>query len=71
MNKCAEHSGHEARIKNLEEAKEEMTHTIETAHRRIDGMKNWVIAGMTSLVIQLILAVFGIVIIWAKSKGGP
>jgi len=52
---CYEHSGHENRIKNLEDDQIADRHNIDAAHRRLDGMKNWVIAGMTALVLQLLL----------------
>lgn len=67
---CKEHSGHNARIKNLEDEEKEMKKSNTAAHRRIDGMKNWVIAGMTSLIGQLILAIIGLVLYWVKSKPG-
>lgn len=67
---CKEHSGHTARIKNLEDEGEKMERGNIAAHRRIDGMKNWVIAGMTSLVMQLILAIVGLVFYWVKAKTG-
>lgn len=67
---CKEHSGHAARIKNLEIEGEKMEKSNIAAHRRIDGMKNWVIAGMTSLIGQLILAIIGLVLYWVKSKPG-
>jgi len=54
---CDQHSGHEARLNSLEKADSEMTRSLDTIHRRVDGMKNWVIAGMTSLVLQLVIAV--------------
>lgn len=34
------------------------------AHERIDGIKNWVIAGMTSAILQLL----GIIYLVANSK---
>jgi len=65
-NKCIEHSGHEARLNSLETNKEEMWKSIDRSHHRIDGMKNWVIAGMTSLVIQLVLFIGGLVVIYMR-----
>ena len=54
---CKEHSGHEARIENLEKEDKNQWISINSSHKRIDGMKNWVIAGMTSLLIQLLVIV--------------
>ena len=68
MNLCNEHSGHQARIRSLESNKEDMWKSIDRSHERIDGMKNWVIAGMTSLVIQLILFIGGIVLVYVKAR---
>jgi len=51
---CMEHSAHSVRLINLEADKKESWKSIDKAHERIDGMKNWVVAGMASLVIQLI-----------------
>ena len=65
---CNEHSGHEARIANLEKGEVAMESGITSAHRRIDGMKNWVIAGMTSLVIQLILFIGSVVLVYIRTK---
>lgn len=67
---CKEHSGHAARIKNLETEGGKMEKSNTAAHRRIDGMKNWVIAGMTSLIGQLVLAIIGLALYWVKSKPG-
>lgn len=67
---CKEHSGHAARIKNLEDEGGKMVKSNIAAHRRIDGMKNWVIAGMTSLIGQLVLAIIGLALYWVKSKPG-
>ena len=47
-----------------------MDKQIIAAHRRVDGMKNWVIAGMTSLVMQLIIVIAGLAFYWIKSKPG-
>jgi hypothetical protein len=68
---CLDHSGCVARITNLEEDGKTMARDISSAHRRMDGMKNWVIAGMTSLVLQLIVMIIGLTLVWAKTKGLP
>ena len=57
MDTCLEHSGHASRLNNLEKGQG-------------DCMKNWVIAGMTSLVMQLILVIAGLAMYWIKSKPG-
>jgi len=67
--KCSEHSGHEARITGLESNRTESWNAIDRAHERIDGMKNWVIAGMTSLVIQLVVILGLAILAWVKLKG--
>lgn len=67
---CFAHSGVTARVSNLEKNGEEQWKVLNNAHQRIDGMKNWVIAGMTSLLLQLLFVVLGLIIAWAKFKGG-
>lgn len=67
---CLEHSGHASRLYTLEGGQKEIMNTANAAHRRLDGMKNWVIAGMTSLVMQLILVIVGLVFYWVKAKTG-
>lgn len=66
---CQEHSGHIARIVFLEENRQDAWNAINRAHERIDGIKNWVIAGMTSLVLQLIILALGVIFAWMKIKG--
>lgn len=66
---CLAHSGIEARIDCLEKGHSAQQMAIDKAHERIDSMKNWVIAGMASLVMQLILWVVGIMIAYLKLKG--
>lgn len=61
MDKCLEHSGHASRIKNLETDQKMLDHSIGTAHRRIDSIKNWVVAGMAALILQLILHIITLV----------
>lgn len=65
-----EHSGHTSRIKNTEEDIKVVSATANSAHRRIDAMKNWVIAGMTSLVLQLIAMISGLILFWARTSPG-
>jgi len=57
MDQCLAHSGHETRLKNIEEDMGDLKQGTLRAHQRIDGIKNWVIAGMTSLVLQLLVLV--------------
>ncbi len=59
MDCCLEHSGHESRLNTLEKDQEDIMKTANAAHRRIDGVKNWVIAGMTALIIQLVVVILG------------
>ena len=70
MDCCMEHSGHASRIKSNEEGLNRVAHTTDAAHRRIDSMKNWVIAGMTSLVLQLIVMISGLVLLWTRTGHG-
>lgn len=69
MQKCEEHSGIEARISGLEDNRPEIWRSIDKAHERIDGMKNWVIAGMTSLIIQLFVMLGGAIALYFKLRG--
>jgi len=66
--RCLEHSGIEARIKNLENKTEENENTIIKAHERVDSMKNWVIAGMSSLILQFLLLIISLVFAYLKLK---
>lgn len=66
---CLVHSGMEARIDSLEKGHGEQQKAIDKAHERIDRIQNWVIAGMSSLVMQLILWVVGVMIAYLKLKG--
>ena len=68
MDTCLEHSGHASRIKNLEGSQAGMKKDINAAHDRLDGMKNWVIAGMTALVLQLLLHIITLV---SKTPAAP
>jgi hypothetical protein len=69
MNKyCMEHSGVLARLDHVEDVTKSMDKEIGVAHQRIDGMKNWVIAGMTSLILQLLVMILGLVLVWARTK---
>lgn len=63
---CLAHSGMEARIDNLEKGHDDQQKSIDKAHERIDGMKNWVIAGMSSLLLQLIIVIITVAL---KVKG--
>jgi len=65
---CMDHSGIVADINNLKDDANGLMKSCTAAHKRIDGMKNWVIAGMTSLVIQLVLAIVGFVVLLVKIK---
>lgn len=68
---CQEHSGHEARLLSLETNRGEAWKAIDKAHERIDGMKNWVIAGMTSLILQLVIMLIAVIFAWVKLRGMP
>ena len=59
---CLEHSGHASQLKSLTEGQRKVMDTANSAHRRIDTIKNWVIAGMASVMIQLGLTVVKMVI---------
>ncbi len=65
---CPFHSGHEAELKTLRAVNKEQWSKIDMAHSRIDGIKNWVIAGMTSIVIQLVVIVAMAIFIIAQIK---
>lgn len=66
---CLKHSGHESDIETLKEGQKTIMQNTNAAHRRIDGMKNWVIAGMTSLLLQLVVMILGLALLWARTKG--
>lgn len=38
-------------------------------NKRIDDMKNWVIAGMGSIILQAGIIILGIILAWSKLKG--
>lgn len=63
---CLEHSGIEKSIENIDRRLGEHDKEILSAHVRIDGIKNWVIAGMSSLIGQLIIMILGIVLAYFK-----
>ena len=67
---CMEHSGHTHRLDNLEKGQDDLRASINSAHVRIDGMKNWVIAGMASLVGQLIMFSLGLALYWVRTGEG-
>lgn len=66
---CLAHSGIEKELENIKEHQIEQNKCIDKAHERIDGMKNWVIAGMSSLVAQLILWIISLIVAYLKLKG--
>lgn len=63
---CKEHSGHTVQLDNLEKVNVEQWKAIKSAHKRMDGMQNWVIAGMTSVVLQLLLMISGLIFAYLK-----
>ena len=67
MECCLEHSGHKEKLENLEDGLDRLYKSNTVAHQRIDGMKNWVIAGMTSLILQLLVLIG---MFFMKAKGG-
>jgi hypothetical protein len=69
QNCCQEHSGHGARIECIEKAIEDTWKAIEKTNNKIDTLKNWVIAGMSSLIAQLLITVITIIIAWLKVRG--
>lgn len=60
---CDQHSGHEARIRSLEEAKVEMSTSNINAHKRIDKMQLIAIVTMSSAVLQLAVMILGVVLV--------
>jgi len=64
-------SGVESNIKNLQKEDEELWQGVITERKRIDGIKNWVIAGMTSMILNLIGTIFVIILNYLKLKGSP
>lgn len=53
---CGDHSGTCARMERAEQ-------DIQTLFREIDGMKKWVIAGMSGLIMQALIFIGGVVLI--------
>lgn len=53
MNCCEEHSGHSVRLTQVERETDKQW-------ERLDGMKNWVIAGMGGLLVQALVFILGI-----------
>ena len=59
---CLEHSGCTERLSIAEKDREFLWKSTNRSHERIDGMKNWVIAGMASLVIEMIVFIIAFVV---------
>jgi len=60
---CSQHSGCIVRMDNFERQQRRDGDAILAAHRRVDVMKNWVIAGMTSLILNLIVMIGGFIVL--------
>lgn len=43
---------------------------IEKVEKKVDIMKNWVIAGMATVILQGAIVIAGLVVAWMKLKGG-
>lgn len=67
---CPDHSGHDARIRELERNRDSLWDAHDRLAERIDSMKNWVIAGMGGLLVQTIFFILGGLYMMAKWKGG-
>lgn len=52
MEKCSEHSGHNARIDNIEKENQNQWTAIHRIECVVGNMKNWVIAGMGAVILQ-------------------
>jgi len=76
---CQEHSDHRTRIrrnendiqdlwKHREADRGENAESFRRIHQRIDGMKNWVIAGMGSMLLYFAVTLVQFILSWV-SKG--
>lgn len=57
MEHCDKNCGCEARIVNLEDDKQEQWRAIDGIRDKLDGMKNWLIGLLVTLLIQLTVSV--------------
>lgn len=70
MREC-ENCGCKTDIKNLKEAnKDSIIPWIEKVEGKVDTMKNWVIAGMATVILQGAGVICFLVFAWMKLKGG-
>ena len=63
-NNCADHKDHTNRIRRNEKDIQDLWRQYEKVNGRIDAMKNWVIAGMCSFVLQGIVVITHFVLQW-------
>jgi hypothetical protein len=63
-----EFSGVKAEVKNLKHEDEEIWKGIVHERGRIDGMTNWVIAGMGAIIIQCCVFIGGLIMFYIKLK---
>lgn len=64
-------SGVKADIKNLKNEDKELWQGIVIERQRIDGIKNWVIAGMGSMILNLLGTISALFFLFLKLKGVP
>lgn len=78
---CYNHSDHCNRIgrnendiqdlwKHRETDRANTDQSLQRLHNRVDGMKNWVIAGMGSMLLYFGIAILNFLLNWVSSKGG-
>lgn len=66
MEFCKEHSEVKVLVhRNIKDISELNQKDIDV-NKRVDNMKNWVIAGMSSLILNLIIVISGIIMIYLK-----
>jgi hypothetical protein len=62
LGQCSDHQAIEVRTARNEKDIQDLWLHMETLDKRINGMKNWVIAGMVSVVVQLGILIASIVV---------
>lgn len=69
MENACDNCGCKEKGKTNETNVEKLWLAIEALQEKMDAMKNWVIAGMATVILQGALVICGLVFAWVKLKG--